>query len=104
MQLLNFLTASRSPRAIAALAGVCVIAATFVLRVSSTTKGGHFQIAHDSPIFQDITRAAFLYQSREGQASIHFSTLERPHSRFLLVSYTLASGDMNSQTVEGSGN
>ena len=81
-----------------------MIAAIFVLRVSSTTQGGHFQIAHDSPIFQDITRAAFLYQSREGQASIHFSTLEGPHSRFLLVSYTLASGDMNSQTVEGSGN
>jgi len=68
---------------------------------------GEFILVHPAPIFQDITRTAFLYQSAQGQISIHFSTLESYHrnpdgDRFLWVSYKPASGLLASHTVEGS--
>lgn len=67
---------------------------------------GKFEIAHPSPIFQDITRIAFLYTSPGGQVSIHFSTLESHHrnpegDEFLFSSYETASQVLKSQVVKG---
>ncbi len=67
---------------------------------------GRFAIVHDSPIFQDITRAAFLTVSPTGGMAIHFSTLEsysrnREGNRFLLVSYEPGSGRVKLDTVAG---
>ena len=67
---------------------------------------GRFVVAHPSPIFQEITRAAFMFLPSKGSPSIHFSTLERYSrdpggDRSLLASYDLESGQVAAQTIGG---
>jgi len=84
------------------LAGILI----YLGKAPDLAEEGEFRIVHGSPIFQGITRMAFMHQSPSERPSIHFSTLESygrdPLSRFLLVAYEPASGHLTSQTVKGS--
>jgi hypothetical protein len=68
---------------------------------------GQLEIVHASPIFQDITRVAFMHPMSEGHPLIHFSTLES-YSRnpsgdqFLWISFDPISKKTESQIVPGS--
>lgn len=68
---------------------------------------GRFRLAHPAPIYQDLTRAAFLHRSGRGPGSLHFSTLESYHrnprgDKALLVSRELDSGRTGVTVVPGS--
>lgn len=85
------------------LATAAFIAAT----ITPSQRHGHFSIAHRSPVFQDITRMAFLHQSRQDLSSLHFSTLESYHrnpngDRALLVAHKPASSRTSTASISGS--
>lgn len=66
--------------------------------------GSEFEVAHESPIFQNISRAAFMHQTHGGGFVVNFSTLESYHrnpegDQFLLVSFASESGRLVSQVV-----
>lgn len=84
-----------------------MIAVTHLTGCRRESQGmGTVEVAHPSPIFQDITRAAFLYTAPDGRASLHFSTLESHHrnpegDQFLFSSYEPGSKRLKSQIVKG---
>lgn len=67
-----------------------------------------FIVIHSSPIFQDITRAAFFIPNTKGDSGqIHFSTLESFHvnkdiDRFLWVTHDMGARSTVGFPVEGS--
>lgn len=86
---------------------VLILAALVAKMILPIRQFGRFAVAHASPIFQDVTRTAFLHHSPKGPSTIHFSTLESYHRNplgdaALLVSRNLDSGRTEATAVPGS--
>lgn len=90
-----------------ALLALLAAVALRIRAVIPSKRYGHFEIAHHAPIFQDITRMAFLHQSQHELSSLHFSTLESYHRKpsgdtSLLVAHELDSNHTSTTTISRS--
>ena len=80
-----------------------------ILNAPTFIGDGRFEVVDPHPIFQGITRTAFMHSggSNPKDMAVHFSTLESYHrntdgDRFLMYRYRIDSGRLDSITIQGS--
>ena len=83
--------------------------AVHILNSPTFIGDGRFEVVDPAPIFQGITRTAFMHSSGSNpqDMAVHFSTLESYHrnkdgDRFLMYRYRIDRGRLDSITIEGS--